>query len=93
MKIKPRDLMVAIFYKTTTQKYYFPGMINLVREFGECCLEGQSMYMEIGTIVRIVRMSMDIEMSVLEVDSRNIYYARSMTRLIICFIIRNGKGW
>ena len=30
-------------YDTIKQKYYFPGMSNLVREFVECCLESQSM--------------------------------------------------
>ena len=28
--------MVVILYETTTQNYYFPGMINLVKEFVEC---------------------------------------------------------
>ena len=28
---------------TIKQKYYFPGMFNLVREFVECCLVCQSM--------------------------------------------------
>ena len=30
-------------YDTIKQKYYFPGMFNLVRELVECCLECQSM--------------------------------------------------
>ena len=30
-------------YDTIKQRYYFPGMFNLVREFVECCLECQSM--------------------------------------------------
>ena len=92
VKIKPGDLMVVILHKTTTQKYYFPGMVNLVRESVECCLEVQSKQsslskipLEIGTIVRIVRMSMNIEMSASEVGFRNIYYARSVIRLTICF--------
>ena len=34
---------MVISQKTTTQKYYFPWMLNLVREFVECCLEGQGM--------------------------------------------------
>ena len=40
VKIKPGDLMVVILYKTTSQKYYFPGMVNLVKEFVECCIDG-----------------------------------------------------
>ena len=38
IKIKPGDLMVVTLYETTTQKYYFPGMVNLVKEFVECCI-------------------------------------------------------
>ena len=60
----------------------------------ECCLEGQSMKRKTDgseTIDRIVRMSMDIEMSVSEIGSRHIYYARSMIRLTICFTVRNSK--
>ena len=34
---------VIKLYDTIKQKYYFPGMFNLVREFVECCLECQSM--------------------------------------------------
>ena len=112
VKIKPGPLVVDILHKTTTQKYYFPGMVNLVREFVACCLEGQSMQRktdgsgvqdtignrnkipwEIGTMVRMVRMFIDIEMSVSEVCFRNIYHARSVIRLTIYFTIRNGKGW
>ena len=40
VKIKSGDLMVVILYETTTQKYYFPGMVNLVKEFVECCIDG-----------------------------------------------------
>ena len=36
VKIKPGYLMVVILYETTTQNYYFPGMVNLVKEFVEC---------------------------------------------------------
>ena len=43
VKIKPGHLVVVILYETTTQKYYFPVLVNQVREFVECCLEGQSM--------------------------------------------------
>ena len=43
VKIKPGPLVVVISHKMTTQKYYFPWMLNLVREFVECCLEGQGM--------------------------------------------------
>ena len=32
VKIKPGDLMVVILYETTTQKYCFPGMVNLMRK-------------------------------------------------------------
>ena len=59
-------------------------------------LEGQSMKRKTDgseTIARIVRMSMDIEMSVSEIGSGHIYYARSIIRLTICFIVRNSKGW
>ena len=34
---------VIKLYDTIKQRYYFPGMFNLVREFVECCLECQSM--------------------------------------------------
>ena len=34
-------LGVVKLYDTIKQKYYFPGMFNLVREFVECCLECQ----------------------------------------------------
>ena len=87
VKIKPGDLMVVALYKITTQKY-FPGMVNLVRESVECCLEGQSMKRKTDgseTIVRIVKMSMNIEISVSEVSFRNSDHARSVIRLTICF--------
>ena len=93
MKMKPGDLMVVILYETTTQQYYFPGMVNLVKESVECCLEGQSLKRKTDgseTIVRIVRMSLNIEMLVTEIGSRHIYYARSMIRLTICFTVRNS---
>ena len=69
-KIKPGYLMVVILYETTAHKYYFPGMVNLMRESVECCLEGQNMKRKTDgseTIARIVRLSMNIEMSVSEV--------------------------
>ena len=34
---------VVKLYDTIKQKYYFPGMFNLISEFVECCLECQSM--------------------------------------------------
>ena len=34
---------VIKLYDTIKQKYYFPGMFNLVRKFVKCCLECQSM--------------------------------------------------
>ena len=34
---------VIKLYDAIKQRYYFPGMFNLVREFVECCLECQSM--------------------------------------------------
>ena len=37
-------------------------------------------------------MSMNIEMMKSEIDSRH-YYARSMTKLTLCFTDKNGKGW
>ena len=37
------DPGVVKLYETIKQKYYFPGMFNLIREFVECCLECQSM--------------------------------------------------
>ena len=43
VKIKAGDLMVVILHETTTQKCYFPGMVNLVKEFVDCCLKSQSM--------------------------------------------------
>ena len=106
VKIKPGDLMVVILYETTTQNYYFPGMVNLVKEFVECHMinvichammvkEFKSLVfnilMVISTKVRIVRM--DIEMSVSEVGFRNSYHTRSMIRLTICFTVRNSIGW
>ena len=106
VKIKPGDLMVVILYETTRQNYYFPGMVNLVKEFVECHMinvtyrvmivqEFKSLVfkilMAISTIVGIVRM--DIEMSVSEVGFRNSYHTRSMIRLTICFTVRNSKGW
>ena len=39
VKSKPGDLMVVIL-ETTTQKYYSPGMVNLVKESVECCIDG-----------------------------------------------------
>ena len=88
--------MVVVLYETTTQKYCFPGMVNLMRKSVECCLEGQSMKRKTDgseTIVRIVRMSMNIEMSVSEVSFRNSDHARSVIRLTICFTVRNSQGW
>ena len=93
-RIKPGDLVMVMLYKIITQKCYFSGMFNLVKESVECCLEGQSMKRKtdgLETMIRIVRM--DIEMSVSEIDFRNSYHARSMTRLTICFRIRNSTGW
>ena len=63
---------VVKVYDTTKQKYYFPGMFNLVKEFVECCLECQSMksktdgpriqYARIPWDTRtMARMSMDIK--------------------------------
>ena len=63
---------VIKLYDTIKQKYYFPGMFNLVREFVECCLECQSMksktdghriqYARIPLDTRtMARMSMDIK--------------------------------
>ena len=75
---------VIKLYDTIRQKYYFPGMFNLVREFVECCLECQSMkskndgprsqYARIPLDTRtMARMSMDIkEMSESELGFRNI---------------------
>ena len=86
--------MVVIMYETTTQKYYFSGMVDMVEESVECYLEGQRVERKIDgseTIARIVRM--DIEMSVSEVSFRNSYHTRSMIRLTICFTVRNSKGW
>ena len=90
--------MVVIMYGTTTQRCYFPGMVNLVKEFVECHMinvichfmmlqEFKSLVFNvlkaISTITRIVRM--EIEMSVLEIDFRNSYHTGSMIRLTICF--------
>ena len=75
---------VVKLYETIRQKYYFPGMFNLVREFVECCLECQSMkrktngprihYPRIPLDTRtMARMSMDIkEMPVSELGFKNI---------------------
>ena len=63
---------VIKMYDTIKQRYYFPGMFNLVREFVECCLECQSMkdktygpriqYARIPLDTRtMARMSMDIK--------------------------------
>ena len=63
---------VIKLYDTIKQKYYFPCMFNLVREFVECCLECQSMksktdgpriqYARIPLDTRtMARMSMDIK--------------------------------
>ena len=41
VRMKAGYLMTIIMYETTTQRYYFPGMISLVEEFVECYLEGQ----------------------------------------------------
>ena len=91
-------------YETTTQRCYFPGMVNLVKEFVECHMinlichvmmvqEFKSLVfnilMVISTITRIVRM--DIETSVSEVSFRNSDHTRSMIRLTICFTVRNSK--
>ena len=65
-------LGVIKLYDTIKQRYYFPGMFNLVREFVECCLECQSMkgktdgpriqYARIPLDTRtMARMSMDIK--------------------------------
>ena len=35
VRMKAGYLMVVIMYKTTTQRYYSPGMVNLVEEFVE----------------------------------------------------------
>ena len=84
--------------ETTAQKCYFPGVVNLVKEFVKCHMinvicpvmivqEFKSLVFNIlkviSTITRIV--IMDIEMSVSEVSFRNIDHARSMIRLTICF--------
>ena len=75
---------VIKLYDTIKQKYYFPGMFNLVREFVECCLECQSMkgktdgpriqYARIPLDTRtMARMSMDIkEMPESELGFRHI---------------------
>ena len=59
VRMKPGYLMVVIMYETTTQKYYFPGMVDMVEESVECYLEGQRIEKKIDgseTIARIVRM-------------------------------------
>ena len=75
---------VIKLYETIKQRYYFPGMFNLVREFVECCLECQSMkgktdspriqYARIPLDTRTMeRMSMDIkEMPESELGFRHI---------------------
>ena len=77
---------VIKLYDTIRQKYYFPGMFNLVREFVECCLECQSMkskndgpriqYARIPLDTRtMARMSMDIkEIPESELGFRNNLY-------------------
>ena len=80
-------------YETTTQRCYFPWMVDLVEESVECYLEGQRIERKIDgleTIARIVRM--DMEISVAEVSFRNSYHTRSMIRLTICFTVSNSKG-
>ena len=84
--MKPGYLMVVVMYETTTQRYYFLEMVNLVEESVECYLEGQRIERKIDgseTIARVVRM--DIEMSVSEVSFRNSDHTRSMIRLTICY--------
>ena len=86
VRMKPGYLMVVIIYETTTQRCYFPQMVNLVEESVECYLEGQRIERKTDgseTITRIVRM--DIEMSVSEVSFRNSDHTRRMIRLTICF--------
>ena len=93
VRMKPGYLMVVIMHETTTQKYYFPGRVDLVEESVECYLEGQGVERKIDgleSIARIVRMN--IEMSVSEGRFRNSYHTRSMIRLTICFTVRNSKG-
>ena len=75
---------VIKLHDTFKQRYYFPGMFNLVREFVECCLECQSMkgktdgpriqYARIPLDTRtMARMSMDIkEMPESELGFRHI---------------------
>ena len=75
---------VIKLYDTIKQRYYFPGMFNLVRECAECCLECQSMkgktdgpkiqYARIPLDTRtMARMSMDIkEMPESELGFRHI---------------------
>ena len=85
-------------YETIVQKCYFPGMVNLAKQFEECHMinvfchvmmvqEFKSLVFNIlkviSIITRIVRM--DIEMSVSEVSFRNSDHTRSMIRLTICF--------
>ena len=93
VRMKPGYLMVVIMYETTTQRCYFPGMVDLVEEFVEYYVEGQRIERKIDgseTITRIVRMN--IEMSVSEVSCRNSYHIKSMTRFTICFRVRNSKS-
>ena len=92
--MKPGYLMVVRMYETTTQRCYFPGMVDLVEESVECYLEGQRIERKTDgseTITRIVRM--DIEMSVSKISFGNSYHTRSMIRLTICFTVRNSKSW
>ena len=92
VSMKPGYLMVVVMYETT-QRCYFSGMVNLVKESVECYVGGQRIERKIDgseTIARIVKM--DIEMSVLEVSFRNSYHMRSMTRLTNCFTVRNSEG-
>ena len=46
VRMKAGYLMMVIMYETTTQRYYFPGMVSLVEEFVECYLEGQGVEKE-----------------------------------------------
>ena len=83
--------MMVRMYETITQRYYFPGMVDMVEESVECYLEGQRIERKIDGSKTIARI--DIEMSVSEVSFRNSYHTRSMIRLTICFTVRNSKGW
>ena len=75
VRMKQGYLMVVIVYETTTHRCYFPGMVNLIKEFVECHVinvichvmmvqEFKSLVFNIlkviSTITRIVRM--DIQM-------------------------------